>query len=273
MVFETFIALVAVLALAYAGTTRYLQARLMDKKAMEEMQSESKRLSKEFDEAKKSGNQKRIDDAMKQQMDFLPKMNKVMMGQMKMMFAVLVVFAAFMWVVGYLDPSVQDDIRLNMSDDGKGCDLKADDGVYSACYRLEGTNYGKWTALVKAFNGGAEMGSNQTYFIYKSDGSDTYVDAGKGQPITVETDKARYDSGENVTLHASFGNPGTRADSMQATLSNGTYFSVELPFTIPLFNVKTIYQPYWWFILISMVASLGSTLVMSVIKKKEEAKK
>ncbi|MDD5171946.1 MAG: EMC3/TMCO1 family protein [Candidatus ainarchaeum sp.] len=265
MVFETFIALVAFLALAYAGTTRYLQTKLVDKKAMEEMQSESKRLSKEFDDAKKSGNQKRIDEAMKQQMEFLPKMNKVMMGQMKMMFVVLFVFAAFMWVVGYLDPSVQDDIKLNMSDDGSGCDQKAGDGIYSACYKLEGTNYGKWTALVKAYESGVEMGSNETYFIYKSDGIDTYVDAAKGQPISVETDKQLYETGETIVMYAS---PPAAADNVQVTLSNGTYFSVELPFTIPVFNVKTIYQPYWWFIFISIIASLGSTLVMSVIQKK-----
>jgi hypothetical protein len=268
MVFETFTALVAFLALAYAGATRYLQTKLMDKKAMEEMQTESKRLSKEFDEAKKSGNQKRIDEAMKKQMDFLPMMNKVMMGQMKMMFVVLVVFAAVMWVVGQLDPSVQDDMTLQMSDDGSGCDQKAGDGIYSACHTLEGTNYGKWTALVKAFNGGAEIGSNETYFIYKSDGADTYVEAGKGQPIMVESDKTVYETGETVALHASLGATDARADAVNVILSNGTYFSVELPFTIPLFNVKTIYQPYWWFIFISVIASLGSTLVMSVIQKK-----
>jgi len=270
MVFETFTALVAVLALIYAGTTRYLQAKLIDKKALEGMQAESKRLGKEFDEAKKSGNQKRIDDAMKNQMEFLPKMNTVMMGQFKMMFVVLAVFATFMWFVGFIDPAVQDDIRLNMTDDGSGCDSIAGDGTYSACHKLEGANQGKWTALVKASNGGAEVGSNETYFIYGSDGIDTYVENGKGQPMAVETDKRTYAPGETAVITASLG--PVKADNVVVTLSNGTYFSVELPLTLPLFNVKTIYQPYWWFIFISVLSGLGFSLVMGLKQKMEGTK-
>lgn len=269
MVFETFTALVAFLALVYSGATRYLQAKLVDKKALEGIQAESKRLGKEFDEAKKSGNQKRIDDAMKKQMEFLPRMNKVMMGNFKMMFVVLIVFGALMWVVNYLDPSVQDDIRLNMADDGIGCDSTAGDGVYSACYRLEGANYGKWTALVKASSSGAELGSNETYFVYGSDGTDTFVDQGKGRPIAVETDKRTYTPGETAVITASLGD--ARPDTVTATLSNGTYFSVELPIAIPLFNVKTIYQPYWWFILVSLLAGLGFSLVMGLKQRMEAA--
>lgn len=272
MVFEIFTALVAFLALAYAGATRYLQAKLVNKKALADMQSESKRLSKEFDDAKKSGNQKRIDEAMKNQMDFLPKMNGVMMGQMKMMFVILVLFAGFMWLVGHLDPSIQDDITLQMSDNGSGCDQTAGDGVYSACYKLEGTNYGKWTARVKAFRDGAEAGSNETYFTYGPGGEDTFTEMGKGQPMNVAADKTTYGTGDTAVITASFMAAGTRADTMQAVLSNGTYFRVELPLAIPLLNVKTIYQPYWWFILISMVVSLGSSVVMSVIQKKEAKK-
>ena len=57
-------------------------------------------------------------------------------------------------------------------------------------------------------------------------------------------------------------------DSMDAVISNGTYFRVDLPLTIPVFNVQSIYQPYWWFILVSVIANLSLSLVLSRLKKK-----
>jgi hypothetical protein len=288
MVLEAFAALVGFLALAYSGLLKFIQNKLVDKKEMEGIQAEAKRLNEEMDRAQKAGNQKKVDELMAKQLEHLQKMNGAMLNSMKPMFVIVLVFAAFMWVVGMLDPYVKDDITLNMTDDGLGCDRAAGDGVFSACYTLAGENFGKWTVHAKMFEGSSEMGSNETYFLLNAqNASDTYVEPGKGEKLELGTDKREYAPGETVAITGVPANmtQGSefiirlseprplRIDHMSATLSNGTYFSVELPIAIPLLNVKTIYQPYWWFILVSLIGNLGISFVMGRMKKKEGKKK
>lgn len=290
MVFETFSALVGVLALAYAGMARFVQNKLIDRKEMEAIQKESKALSQEYDKAQKSKDKKRTEEALQKQMEFLPRMNKVMMGQFKPMLVILAVFAIFTGILGQLDPSVKDDIRLNLSDDGKGCDRAAGDGVFSGCYKLDpaNTNYGKWTILAAAFEGSTQIGKNETYFLYKpdADNTDTYVEQGTGEEIAVSTDKEGYAGGDTVTIYAKPANMTkgssllfiptapprkSQVDRVEAVLSNGTYFRVDLPLTIPLLDIKRIYQPYTWFIMISLIANLGLSFVMGQYEKRKKA--
>lgn len=265
MVFEIFTALVAFLALIYAGTAKFIQQKLVNKKELEEIQKESKALSEELKKAKESGNEKRVTEVMEKQMKFLPRMNKVMFSQFKPMIVILALFGALMWVIGTIDPATQDDISIVLADDGAGCDMEAGDSIYSGCYNLEGANYGKWSYSAKAFDGDSEIGSNSTYFIYNSDTSDTFAEGPKGESVQLSTDKEEYYPGETVQLYAQ----SAKATSIKAVLDNGTHFSVELPLTIPLVNVKTIYQPYWWFILISLITNLSISIVMKQLGKKK----
>jgi hypothetical protein len=267
MAFETFIALVAFLALAYAGASRYLQNKLVDKSEMEAIQAESKRLSADMKKAQEQKDEARVQELMKAQMDFLPKMNKVMMGQFKPMIFILGVFFGLMWVIGQVDPTVKDDIMLNMSDDGLGCDAAAGDGVYSACYTLANANYGKWTFTAHSIRGGGEAGTNYTWFAYNADVADNFTEAPKGEPISLHTDKKSYSPNEMVKLYAT---PSAKPDQVRAVLSNGTAFYVDLPLAIPLLNVQRIQQPYWWFIFISFIASLVITGVMGQLGKKKK---
>ncbi|MDD5339854.1 MAG: EMC3/TMCO1 family protein [Candidatus ainarchaeum sp.] len=267
MAFETFIALVAFLALAYAGASRYLQNRLVDKSEMEAIQAESKRLSAEMKTAQERKDEARVQELMKQQMEFLPKMNKVMMGQFKPMIFILGVFFALMWVIGQVDPTVQDDITLNMTDDGLGCDAAAGDGTYSACYALANANYGKWVFTAHSVRGGADVGTNYTWFAYNAEVSDNFTEAPKGEPIGIRTDKKSYSPGETVKLYAT---PSAKPDQVRAVLSNGTSFYVDLPMAIPLLNVQRIQQPYWWFIFVSFIASLVISGVIGQLGKKKK---
>lgn len=287
MVFETFAALVGFLAIVYSGVLKFIQGKLVDKKEMEFIQAEAKRLSQEMEKAQKRNDKKKIDQLMDQQVDHLKKMNSAMFKQMRPMLVIVVVFGAFMWVVGSLDPYVKDDITLNLTDDGAGCDHVAGDGVFSGCYRLDNENYGKWTVTAKMYEGASEAGTNETYFHYNPDGkNDTYFEMGKGEGMELRLDSDSYAPGGTVLITATpakmtngltvvvpIMEPRPLAiDRVSATLSNGTYFSVELPLTIPLLNVKTIYQPYWWFILISLIGNLGISFVMNKMQKKEAKK-
>ncbi|HSB46529.1 MAG TPA: EMC3/TMCO1 family protein [Candidatus Bilamarchaeum sp.] len=263
MVFEIFTALVAFLAVAYAGITKFVQNKLIDRSEMEGLQKESKRLSEEFDKAKKANDKKKMDRIMKEQMEFFPKMNKAMMGQFKPMAVILIVFFAFTWVVGQLDPAVKDDIAINMTDDGSGCDALAGDGIFTACHTLESENEGRWVVSAKAYRGGSELGANSTAFAYVAGSPEGYLENPHGEQILLSTDKQVYSKGDEARIYAN-----ATADRIEARLDSGTAFSVELPFTIPLINVKTIHQPYWWFISISLVTNLTLTFVMGRLGKK-----
>ncbi len=287
MFFETFAALVGVLALAYAAATKFIQNKLVDKSEMESMQAESKRLNEEFKKAQKANDKKRMDRIMQEQMEFLPRMNSVMFKQFRPMIALLAVFAAFMWVVGEIDPFANDDLLMNLTDDGTGCDKAANDGVFSGCMKLEGANFGKWTVKARALERGADIADNETYFTYgPTSDNDTYVETGKGEGMELSMDKAAYFENEtamitaipaNMTKGASFIIPiapprEISVDRVEATISNGTYFRVDLPLAIPIFNVKSIYQPYWWFIFVSLIANLSSGFVMGQIKNFNKGK-
>ncbi len=267
MAFETFAALVGLLAVVYAFIARFIQSKLVDRSEMEAIQADSKRLSKEFEEAKKSGDKKKMDEVMKKQMEFLPRMNKMMFSQFKPMLVILVFFFAFTWGVSQLNPFVKDDITIPMADDGTGCDATAGDGTYSACYSIGGTNNGKWVFSARIFDGDNELGSNSTYFLYNADEtSDTFIEAPKGEPLAVSTDKASYYEGDTVELYAKSG----KAGRVEATLDNGTSFHVDLPLSIPLINVKRIQQPYWWFILVSLIVNLSLSFIMGRLRKRKK---
>ena len=291
MVFEIFYALVTVLALVYASISRFIQNKLIDKSEMEAIQRESKELTADMDKAQKAKDKKKIDELLQRQMEFLPRMNKMMMAQFKPMFIILAVFFLLTAIVSQLDPTVKDDIRINLTDNGKGCDKVAGDGIYSACYTLDpsNTNYGKWTILATMYYNGVALGHNESYFLYNpnSTNKDTYVERGVGESIVVMTDKAQYMPKDTVAIYAAPTNmtqgsnflfiqtaapAQLQVDHVEAALSNGTYFRVDLPVTIPLLDINRIYQPYTWFIMISLITNLSLSLVISQYEKGKKAK-
>ncbi len=263
MAFETFVALVGLLAVVYAVLVKYIQNKLVDRKEMEEFQAESKRLSEEFDKAKKANNKKKMDEIMERQMEFLPKMNSMMFKQFKPMLVILAIFFAFTWLITYLDPTVKDDIILNLTESGNG--------TFTGHYTFDNSsaNYGKWMITVKSMNGGSELGRNSTFILYGSNLSDNYAEGPKGEPVSITTDRIYYSPGDSLTITASTPSPGT---GMTAELDNGTAFKVDLPFTIPLINVQRIQQPYWWFIFVSLITNLSVSIVMGQLDKARKAK-
>lgn len=286
MVIEIFTALVGFLALVYAGIAKFVQGKLVDKSEMEAMQAESRRLNLEFQKAQKANDRKRMDRLMQEQMEFLPKMNGVMFKQFRPMIVILVIFAAFMWVVNDIDPYTKDDIRLNLTDDGLGCDMFAGDGIFTGCFTLADENFGKWTVHGKAMEAGADVADNETFFHYAPTAdTDTYKEDGKGEGMQLFTDKPEYSKGDTVTVTAipasmtrgsefiiQLAAPRElHVDRVEATVSNGTYFRADLPLAIPLTGIKSIYQPYWWFIFISLIANLGIGFVMGQAKKMRKA--
>ena len=111
-------------------------------------------------------------------------------------------------------------------------------------------------------------------------------DVGKGEGMPLATDKTTYLEGETVTITAEVPEMASgmniivpitpprdaAVDRVEATISNGTYFRADLPIAIPILNVKSFYQPYWWFIFISLIANLSIGFVMGRMRKKNVKK-
>jgi len=263
---EEFTILIAFLAMIYAAISKFIQNKLVDRSEVEAMQAESKKLNEELKAAQKIGNKQKIDQAMQRQMEFLPKMNKVMMAQFKPMIVILVFFFAFTWGISQVNPLGDDDIKITLEDNGLNCDEKEGDGIYSSCYKIDSTNYGIWGVTAKAYIGEDEVGVNHTYFNYNSDIERGFVDPANGNPIEINLDQEEYYPGDEILLSAH----SEGADRIEASLDNGTSFSVELPIQIPIVNVKTIYQPYWWFILISLIFNLSIAFVLGRLRGKKK---
>jgi hypothetical protein len=270
MPFAEYTLLLAIVGLIYSVAARYIQLKLVNKAEMDAVQSESKRLNDEYKAADKAGDKARMERLMKEQMELFPKMNKVLLSQFKPMIAILVIFFIVNWAITTYDPAKLDDRVLAAYDDGKGCDAVAGDGMYTACYALNGTQYGKWVATAKAFNGAADIGENSTYFLYNEENTtDTFLLAPKGQPMAVSTDQMIYYPGDNVKVFAA---PPQGTTAVNVTLDMGTSFYVDLPFTIPLLNVQRLHEPYWWFIFVTLVGGMVISIAYGQMQKKEAKK-
>jgi len=266
MPFEYYVLLVAVAAVIYSIIARIVQMKLVDKKEMDQIQAESKRLNEEYKSAKSRSDKAAMEEIMKKQMDLLPKMNKVMLSQFKPMIVILAIFLVFNWAITNFDPSKADDIMMNLSDDGKGCDRASGDGVFSACYDIAGKDYGKWIITAKALNGGSELASNSTFFLYNTESNtDNYLPNPKGEPISLGTDKSAYYPGDKVAITVT---PPPKAKEVEVILNNGTSFYVDLPFTIPFINVQRIQEPYWWFIFITIISGIIVSIIYGRLQKK-----
>lgn len=263
---SAYVLAIIIAAVIYAVVVREIQNRLIDRKETERIQKESKRLSDAYRDALKRGDKKEAEKIMQEQLDLLPQMNKMMLGQLKPMAVIMIIFFAATWAIGIFNPATADDIALLLSDNGTGCDMKAGDGIYSACYQINNGSEGRWTAAVFAYDeNGAEFARNSTIFYYAKKTDDNYVEAPHGA-MAVWTDKEIYGKGGEVTIMAK---PDKKAKEVKAVLDCGTYFKAELPFAIPLVFVelKNFYQPTSWFIFISIVFSLAFSLITGRFKK------
>lgn len=265
MILEYFVAIVGALAVVYAGISKFLQNKLIDRTKVEKFQAKTNKLNEEMKKAKERGNQTEIDDIMKKQIGMMSESKDLMIDQFKPMIAIIAVFICFTSLVGFIDPTVKDDFSVSLYDNGLDCDKTADDKVFSGCVGLNSTNYGKWTITAKSYRNGAEVGSNSTFFSYVTESDDSYIEAPHGESLILETDKNRYNEGDRVVLYAN----ANSVNEVKATLDYGTHFRVDLPLSIPILNINRIYQPYWWFIMISLISNIVLSLVLNKQKKKE----
>src|SRR3989339_689317 len=227
-----YIIIVTIAAIIYAIAARVLQQALINQKEVKEIQEESKQLSDELKKAKEANDKARMEEATKKQLEFLPKMNKMMFAQFKPMIFIIIIYIGMTWFLAQNDPFLKDDIVLNLSDMGKECDKIAGDGLFTACLQLNNGNPGVWVLNAKAMNGNTEIGYNSTTFLYEETHPfDRWTKQATGEPVGIETDKDGYLKGENATITVT---APAKANKVILTIDNGTEFNVDLPFAIPV---------------------------------------
>ncbi len=267
MAFEDYVLLVALLAVIYSAIVRVIQLKFTDREAMKSLQTESKELNDQLKKAQERKDQFAADALMKKQMDLFPKMNKIMMAQLKVMFGIIIIFFGFNWTVTHLDPTVQDDITLELLDDGNACDLAANDGTFSACFNLSGQSKGLWLLNAMRYDDGAVTGQNFTAF---SNGNapmpEDYVPKSFGKDISLKVEGP--DAENKISLYAT----SKDASQVEVSLDSATSFFVYLPAAIPVLNVRAIYEPYWWFILIAMISGVAISLLFNAYTRLQSKK-
>lgn len=264
MDYQSYLGIVIAAAIIFSLASRFLQERLMDRKLILEVQTSSKEISDELKKAKERNDKKKIDDLNQKQLELLPKMQKMMFGQLKLFVVVIGLFLAFSWAINYFDPTIKDDSIMYLKDDGLRCD-KSIDGTFSGCFENT-TNLGEWSAKIQAFNGEQQVAESTVHFLVGSQGE---VPNPTGT-LNASTDKRIYQVNEQVIL---FAKPD-KATSVKATLDNGTSVYLDLPFVLPLWNTARIRTASGVFISTAFVFGLLVSFIIGAIKRvsKKEGK-
>ena len=258
---DNFFILVTLVAIVYAILVRKIQFTFGNQEEMKKFQEESKVLQEELKKATKENNQARVDRLMEQQKAMFPKMGGMMMGQFKTMGIILILLFGLSTTLNFLDDSHLDDVIVQLNDAGMDCDLILGDSIYSGCYTPETENYGTWTIKVNAYDqNNNSFSQDMISFGYKERTGPGYVDK-NGDPIELELDKEIYSPGDLITVTAK---PSKVPSRMDAAFNMGTWFYVDLPFTIPILEIQRIHTPYWWFI---FVAIIGGLIITPIYKK------
>src|SRR3989338_6621999 len=217
----------ALCAIAYIALTRYAQNNVGGKGRLKELQLEIREVQKTMMDAGKNRNEKAADD-----------------------------------------------VRIALFDDGLAahCDAAAGDGIRSNCYALpENATAGAWTldGFVRA--GGAEIVRNATAFYVEGGEAEdawlqqtrpSFIDGilGKKVPaLNVSMDRKDYSRGQTVEIRA-FAEPReppAEGFEFGAVLDSGTKLYIDLPFAIPLINIRRIIGSYGVFIFSVFVLGLA----------------
>ncbi len=249
---------VIALSIIYVILIRIIQSKLMDSNMMKSIQEKSKQINELYKEAAKNNNKRKMDEISKMNEELMPMMNKLLMSQMKMMVVIIGIFIAFTWVTGYADPTLKDDFSINLTKTNNS------DNIYSGSFVLKNATQNFWYATIVAYNNRTEIAMNQTVFFVGQKTDELLWIQTKASQMPVHTDKETYSSNSRVMIYATV---PTDAHDVVATFNSGTRFYVDLPVTIPLINLRRIYDSQSWFIFSAIIIGLLINPLVLLIKK------
>ncbi|MCK4319497.1 DUF106 domain-containing protein [Candidatus Micrarchaeota archaeon] len=261
---EWFFWFVTLIAIIYTVAVRFIQRKFVDKDKQKGINKKLSENTKKYTEAMKKDNKREVERLQKEQGIIMKEFQGVMFSQFKIMGIVLVFFFGFMWIVNSVDPTVADDQSIIFNDDGLECDETAGDNRFTACFNIQDGNPGPWVVHATAFKDGANLGENATFFYFKEVLPQELYLQKKGNEPSITTNKNLYEENEQVIITVV---PPGDATRVEGTVNKGTWFYVDLPFTIPFLNIQRIHQAYWWFIFLSIVFGITVSVLMGIVEK------
>ena len=231
------------LALIYVGISRFITRRFTDRKFMEEYKEKMKELNKEFAEASKRNDVKKMEEIHeRQKKELLPGMKKLMKEQVKMLVIIFILFTLALYSLNVIDPTNKDDIVKSVVGSGN-ITIKAD-------------KPGIWRIVVK--QNGRERASLEIGVGELAKKPRLNATLGKSY---VWVDKSHYSVGENIVIHYS------NMPKSDIVADRGTRAEIGIPF------IGRIEGSYWVFIFFVIVLGLGESLARGAIEKLKGAKK
>ncbi len=266
------------IAAIYIAITNFTQNNIGGKGRMKVLQQEMKELQKKMTDAAKDKREGELNDAISQNWKLT---SEIMQIQLKMFAVLIVMLLSLAYIFPFFEPGTSDDVKLQLFDDGLAshCDAKSGDGVFSNCYKLLSSAVkGAWVA---DFYLRSESGDQLARFA-----APLYYDGGKPEDIwlqsasqnswldgltgktayalNVSSGKQNYTAGETISLSA-FATPSAPAGAkFESVLDSGTFFHVDLPFAIPLLNIRRIIGSYGLFIFSAFLLSISYSIAKSV---------
>ena len=275
--------LLALLAFFYAAFSSFVSNTLGNRKRVSEIQNEMKKINKDHLDALKSGNKDDLAKAEKAQSERLPQLLKESMElQFKPLIPTLLIFfLVFYYLLPTIAPDANDDVKLELFDDGLPghCDARAGDGVYSSCFAIpDKAANGTWIASARAVKSGGflffsseeNLGENSTLFTVGSAGIAQRLPAlpqhNSLAAVLTQTDKTAYLPGEKISISAKV-SPSANAtvEKVHASLDSGTRFWIDSSLDIPFLG-KELHSS-GLFILFILASSIIIQITMALQKK------
>jgi len=278
---------IALCAAVYVALTTKIQTSMGGKKSMKTIQEEMKEVQVKLMEATKSKDTAASDAVMKRYWDLTGDLMKL---QFQLLAVLLVVLFVFMAIFPHFEPGAEDDIRAQLFDDGLAahCDVLAGDGVFSNCFAISANAAkGGWMADVYLKTQGNETLSRNGTALFVEGGvpEDVWVQASsqsgildslmgkKAYHLNVTTSAVNVTRGSTVALFATASPTDLPQGAiLEGALNAGTFYYIDLPFAIPLINIRRIIGSYGVFLfaafLISILYSIGKSIYAKVKLKK-----
>ncbi|MFA6214422.1 MAG: hypothetical protein WC717_04055 [Candidatus Micrarchaeia archaeon] len=277
---------IALLAMVYVAISTAVQGRIGGKNSLKKIQEEMKAVQLQLMEAGKRKDAAETDAVMQKYWGLT---GDLMKAQFQMLAVLLVVLFAFMAVFPHFEPGGEDDIRGRLFDDGlaEHCDAAASDGVYSGCFAIPaGAATGAWVADVYLYSSGNETLAKNGTILYVEGGKpdDVWVQpvsqsgfvdgllGKKAYHVSPSADAKNVTRGGRVALSATASPAPPEGFRLEGSLDAGTFYFVDLPFTIPLINIRRIIGSYGVFLfaafVISILYSIGKASYAAANKKK-----
>lgn len=269
---------VVVFAVLYVAISTFLQANIGGKNALRNLQVEMRGVQAKMSEAAKKRNDKEVDRLMTENMALT---SKLMVIQMQFAVVILIVFFGFAMMFSAIEPGGEDDAKFPLYDDGLAahCDMAASDGAYSNCYAIP-QNSTKGAQVMEVFlkspSGEQLARSGAEIFVEGGSPSDVWVqnvsqggilDSVMGKTayrLNVSVGNATAVRGGTVAIRANSIPDAQQGAAFEAASNMGTFFYVDLPFTLPLLNIRRIIGSTGVLIFSAFVLSICYSLLKAI---------